>query len=363
MKAHDVRVKFLIVDDLPENLLALEALLEDPSVEILKAASGREALEILLDNDVALALVDVQMPEMDGFELAELMRGTERTKHVPIIFVTAGAEERNRLFKGYDAGAVDFLFKPVEPTILKHKVDIFLRLHRKRNEIARTLRLNEELMAIVGHDLRNPLNVILMTASLMGASATDVETKKAVTRLQTSGKRMLQIISDLNDLSRSRLGGGIPIEPRPMDLATVVHKTIAEIELANPTRRIDVHARGDLRGEWDAPRLEQVFSNLVGNAARHGTDGEPIVVTLEGGDDSVVASIHNGGHVPPELIARLFEPFHTGTGPRKRVEGLGLGLYIVDQLVRAHDGDVEVTSCEREGTTFRVTLPRAARPN
>ena len=139
------------------------------------------------------------MPEMDGFELAELMRGAERTRHVPIIFVTAGMQERHRLFKGYDAGAVDFLFKPLEPSILRHKTETFFQLHRQQQDLAETLRLNEELMAVVGHDLRNPLNVILMTTSLL-AESTDPELKKYVERLQASGSRMLHIIEELFDL-------------------------------------------------------------------------------------------------------------------------------------------------------------------
>src|ERR1700684_312955 len=115
------RVKCLLVDDLEENLLALSALLSREDVEILQARSGAQALELLLRNDVALAFLDVQMPDMDGFELAELMRGSERTRHVPIIFVTAGARAPHRLFKGYETGAVDFLYKPIEPHILKNK--------------------------------------------------------------------------------------------------------------------------------------------------------------------------------------------------------------------------------------------------
>ncbi len=114
-------MKCLLVDDLEENLLALSALLQRPDLEILTARSGSEALELLLVHDVALAFLDVQMPEMDGFELAELMRGSERTRQIPIIFVTAGARDRHRLFKGYESGAVDFLFKPIEPHILQNK--------------------------------------------------------------------------------------------------------------------------------------------------------------------------------------------------------------------------------------------------
>src|SRR5580692_629411 len=144
------RVKCLLVDDLEENLLALSALLRREDVEILQARSAAAALELLLVHDVALAFLDVQMPEMDGFELAELMRGSDRTRHIPLIFVTAGAREQHRLFQGYESGAVDFIYKPIEPHILKNKAQVFFQLYRQRVRLAQdlkdrteTLRLNE----------------------------------------------------------------------------------------------------------------------------------------------------------------------------------------------------------------------------
>src|ERR1700750_1651818 len=168
------RVKCLLVDDLDENLVALSALLNADDVELLEARSGAEALELLLIHDVALAFLDVQMPEMDGFELAELMRGSERTRQVPIIFVTAGARDQHRLFKGYESGAVDFLFKPIEPHILQNKADVFFQLHRHKQQLAHelrekteTLRLNEMLTAVLSHDLRSPLNAVLTSAVLI----------------------------------------------------------------------------------------------------------------------------------------------------------------------------------------------------
>src|SRR5579862_233655 len=168
------RVKCLLVDDLEENLLALAALLRREDVEILEARSGAEALELLLAHEVALAFLDVQMPEMDGFELAELMRGSERTRHVPLIFITAGPRDQHRMFKGYEAGAVDFLYKPIEPHILKNKADVFFQLYRQKQQLAQelrerteTLRLNEMFTAVLGHDLRNPLGAILLSAELL----------------------------------------------------------------------------------------------------------------------------------------------------------------------------------------------------
>ncbi|HEX4335441.1 MAG TPA: hybrid sensor histidine kinase/response regulator [Polyangiaceae bacterium] len=353
-------VKFLIVDDLEENLLVLESLLVRSGLEILKARSGREALELLLLHDVALALIDVQMPEMDGFELAELMRGTDRTSHVPIIFVTAGVREQKRVFRGYDAGAVDFLFKPIDPQILRHKTETFFQLHRQRQALAATLRLNEELMAVVGHDLRNPLNVVLMTAEVLEQKATDPQAQKSIQRLKSSGLRMVQIIDELFDLTRARLSGGIPIERGPADVGAIARTTVAEFEATNPERTIRLETDGNLQGDWDGSRIAQILSNLIGNAIRHGTQDRPVVVTSHGEDGEVVVSIHNDGHIQPALLPTLFEPFQSGPGPRTRAQGLGLGLYIVQQIALAHGGSVDVESDEGHGTTFTVRLPRKA---
>lgn len=354
-------IKFLLVDDLEENLIALEALLARDELTLLKARSGHEALEILLEHDVALALIDVQMPDMDGFELAELMRGVERTRHVPIIFITAGIREGQHVFKGYDAGAVDFLFKPIDPSIVKHKSETFFQLARQRQELADTLRLNEELMAVVGHDLRNPLDVILMTAELLQSDAQSPDVRKCGERLRRSGNRMRQIIDELLDMTRARLGGGIPIEPRPADLLQITKSVVSEMETAHPERRVQLQVDGEFSGTWDAPRLEQVISNLLGNAVRHGAPDSTVKVTLKGDAERVVLCVHNAGHIPPQLLPRVFEPFQSSNRePRSRAGGLGLGLYIVQQIVLAHGGSVDVQSTPRDGTTFHVVLPRVS---
>lgn len=147
------QAKFLLVDDHDANLVALSAVLSHEGVEMITAKSGREALELLLQHDIALAIIDVQMPIMDGFELAELMRGARRTQHVPIIFLTAGPQDNLHRFRGYQAGAVDFLYKPIEPNVLRSKAAIFLDLYRQREELARQrdqfLTLAEEKAALL----------------------------------------------------------------------------------------------------------------------------------------------------------------------------------------------------------------------
>ena len=353
-------VKFLLVDDLEENLVALEALLRRDGLEILKARSGRQALELLLVHDVALALIDVHMPDIDGFELAELMRGTARTRTVPIIFVTAESSEEHRVFQGYDAGAVDFLHKPVDPRILRHKTETFFQLERQRMQLAETLRLNETFVAAVGHDLRNPLNAILTAAQLLEMTATDDRTRLTASRLRSSGKRMSAIIDDLFDLARVRLGGGLTIEPGETDLLAIAQRVVTEHQQVHPRRAFDVHPSGDLRGEWDERRLEQVLSNLIGNALRHGARDSVIAIRLDGAGEEVTFSVHNRGTIPPDILPALFDPFRSGREKASR-EGLGLGLFIVRQVIEAHGGSVEVTSTEQDGTTVGIRLPRRSK--
>jgi signal transduction histidine kinase len=357
------KVKILVVDDLPENLLVLQALLERDDLEILEARSGTEALELLLVHDVALALVDVQMPEMDGFELAELMRGSERTAGVPIIFVTAGARETNRIFQGYDAGAVDFLFKPVEPKILAHKVNTFVQLHRQKqrveelhDQLAETLRLNETFVAAVGHDLRNPLNAIIMMSDLLAHKIEEPAQKRQCERLRSSARRMSVMIDELFDLARVRRNGGLEVRRTRFDLAAVAERIVHELQ-PGEERTIDIATRGDTQGEWDEGRIAQLLSNLVGNALRHGTAGTPVVITLDGTSRDVRVEVRNAGEIPSDQLRTLFDPYRA-RGARGG-QGLGLGLFIVDHIVKAHGGSVEVTA-ESGSTIARVTLPRSA---
>jgi signal transduction histidine kinase len=361
-------IKILIVDDLDENRFALEALLRRDDLEILSARSGAEALELLLAQQVGLALVDVQMPEMDGFELAELMRGAERTRTVPIIFVTAGASDQQRVFKGYEAGAVDFLYKPIEARILKSKVDVFVELAQQRQQLAaevsektERLRLNEMFTAMLGHDLRGPLSAIVMSSILSEKRAIDETQRRAATRTLESAKRMSRMISDMLDLARARLAGGIPVDRKTIDLAAVIDKTIDQYRSAAPAREIDVRRDGSLNGEWDADRIEQMVANLVDNALQHGDAARPVTCVLDGSTQSeVVLSISNGGVIPPELLPHVFDPFRSRNAYRSRSEGLGLGLYIAEQIVRAHGGAIEVESGPDDMTTFRIALPRTS---
>ncbi|HVW03862.1 MAG TPA: hybrid sensor histidine kinase/response regulator [Vicinamibacterales bacterium] len=358
-------VTCLLVDDLEENLVALAALLRRDDVEVLTARSGVEALDLLLRHDVALAIVDVQMPEMDGFELAELMRGSERTRRVPLIFVTAGARDRHRVFKGYDAGAVDFLHKPIEPHVLANKAEVFFELYRHRRQLqedlrarTETLRLNEMLAAVLGHDLRAPLSAILTGASLLEQRSTDPFVRDVVARIGSSGRRMNRMIADMLDFARARLAGGIPIARQGADAGRLVQRVVQEHQATFPQRTIVVEHAGDLSGRWDPDRIAQIASNLVGNALVHGDADAPVVVRLDGcRPDVVTLAVENEGTIERERLPRLFEPFGGVHQPVGHRNGLGLGLYIAQQIAQAHAGHIHVRSADGR-TVFELHVPR-----
>jgi len=356
-------VKVLVVDDMHENLIAMRALLERPGLQVLGAQTGEQALELLLEHEVALALLDVQMPGMDGFMLAELMRGAQRTREVPIIFLTASPNDPTRSFQGYEAGAVDFLHKPVDPRVIESKVAVFIQLYEQRRELRdrndaleRLIALNETMAAVLTHDLRTPLSAMMMAAEIVRIQATTDSVRRSGERIKSSGLRMSRMITQLLDFTRLR-SGSVRIDPQSADLEAVCRAAVAEILQAHPEATIEVTAEGDLKGTFDPDRMTQVFSNLLGNAVQHGTAGQPILVALDGRQPGELrASVFNAGSMPEAIQPRLFAPFKE---LEDRRDGLGLGLYIVDQFVRAHGGGVSGNNTA-EGVLFQVRLPRSA---
>ncbi|PQZ68843.1 hybrid sensor histidine kinase/response regulator [Achromobacter sp. MYb9] len=365
-KPQDERIKCLLVDDVPENLVALEALLESGRVEVLKAQSGPEALELLLHHgDVALALLDVQMPDMNGFELAELIRGSERTRHIPLIFITAGSREQNWQFRGYESGAVDFLYKPIDPRMLSMKANVFFELHERKRALAKqlderteALRINEMFMAVLSHDLRTPLQSIVMGAALLQRQNDDARVASVAQRMIQSSERMARLIDDLLDVTRIRQAGGLTLEPAWMSLDALLQRTVEEVQTGYPGRQIECQCGGNLAGAWDAARLSQVFSNLVGNALHHGSRDIPVRIRADGtAADRVAVTVSNGGSISPALLPHLFNPFRGGERHAEGHKGLGLGLFIAQQIVLSHGGRISASSADGL-THFRVDLPR-----
>jgi signal transduction histidine kinase len=236
-------------------------------------------------------------------------------------------------------------------------------VRRAEEDAARRRRAVDTILGIVGHDLRNPLGAVHMSAALlMKRGGLEGWQARTVERMRSSAGRMGRIIADLLSYTRTRLGSGIPIVPREANLAELAQRVVDELRAANPDREILVSAQGDLSGTWDPDRLEQVASNLVSNAVDHGDPATPVRVELSGEADEVRLAVRNSGPgMPPDVLAHLFEPFSKAPDERSRkASGLGLGLYIARAIVRGHGGEITAVAADGE-TTVTVRLPRAAR--
>lgn len=350
----------LIVDDVAQNLIALEAVLRSEQINVLTASSGAEALEILLAHDVAVAILDVHMPEMNGFGLAELMRGSPRTADIPIIFLTASPRSTPTAFRGYDAGAVDFLYKPIEPQVILSKVQVFVQLDRQRHLLAlrarqleQALALNETMLAVITHDLRTPLSVVSLCGDMLDRLPGNAQVRLMGQRIQRSAGRMSRMLDQLLDFTRIR-SGVFKVEPQRSNLHAVAAQVVEEVRQAHPDRPIRVLSDGDCMGTFDPDRLAQVVSNLAGNAAQH-AQGDEVLVFVDGTASAwLTVRVTNRGQIDDALLPRIFEPFK---GLVSASSGLGLGLYIVDQFARAHGGTT--TACNESGrVAVAVRIPR-----
>lgn len=369
-------IKFLLVDDLDSNLVALQGLLEREGLELLKARSGPEALELLLVHEVALALLDVQMPGMNGFELAELMRGTERTRRVPIIFLTAGAVDQQRRFRGYDAGAVDFIFKPIEPHILRSKAEIFFELAVQRETLRRTAeeaqranRAKDDFLAALSHELRTPLTPVLLTAaSLQGDDALSPEVRAQLAMIRRNVELEAKLIDDLLDITRIS-SGKFTIAPVPTDIHEVLGHTLEIVRGEATGKALQFSTQLEAREHHalvDPTRIQQVFWNLVKNAVKFTPAGGSvsIVTRNEEGGSLVVSVADTGLGISAEALPRIFRAFEQGdVAGQHRYGGLGLGLAISHAIVEVHGGKI-VAQSEGigRGATFTVTLKAMAAP-
>ena len=374
MDAHEP-VNILMVDDHPGKLLTYEVMLRDLGENLIKAASGREALEHLLKTDIAVVLMDVSMPEIDGFALATLIRQHPRYQQTAIIFISAVHLTDLDMLKGYEYGAVDYLTVPIIPGLLRAKVCVFADLYRKtaalQREIVERQRLEREaqraqhfallgrLAAGVSHEIRNPLSAIFLHVDVLEEELRQPspDSASALTQALTEIKTQLARLDDLlqDYLSLARVATS---ERAPQDLGVAVQAWAQEwLPLATP-RGVRLQLEGIERLQtvpFHTSTLRRAILNLVQNALDAMPQGGTLSLRGEGIATQVQLQVcDTGSGIPAEQLPHIFEPLYT-----TKQEGTGLGLYIMQEIVAAHGGEVMVESVVGQGTTFTLTLPRA----
>lgn len=375
----------LLVDDQELNLKLMAAVLDDLRCEVVSSTSGREALRMLGEREFALVLLDVRMPDMDGFTVARHIRENTALQTIPIIFVTGATNSEESLFRGYESGAVDVLFKPVNTTILASKVQIFLDLHRHKKELERLVRAREQALAeldafsySVSHDLRAPLRPLAGFSSILledYGDKLDEEGKRLLERIANAAQRMEHIIEELLRLSRiSR--ANVRIER--VDLSALAAAVVAEVQTNEPRAdkdAVEIVIAPSMTALADSQLLRIALDNLVRNAWKFTskTDNPRIEIgarpmTEEERErelDDELASptgtptcyfvADNGVGFDPKGAAMLFKPFQR-LHSVKEFDGTGIGLAIVRRVIQHHGGRIWADAAPNQGATFAFTL-------
>ena len=361
----------LVVDDHPHNLIAIQGVLSDVHCKMVAARSGAEALLRVQERAYAVVLMDIRMPGLDGFATASFMRQRVESSETPITFITGEDIDRNRLDQAYGLGAVDFLIKPFEPQVLRSKVALFAELFRLRDQ-ARALRKSrdehregvrtrEEWLAMVAHDLRQPLAATSLSVAAILRNSSEVEVERMRRHyaiIQRALIHMERMVGDLMDISRLE-SGTFDVQLAPSSMADILHQAAEllspiaaergiRLEMAQVPSPCVVHCERD--------RILQVLSNLVGNAIKFSSSGGSIVVGCEIAPEEIVVSVRDTGPgIPEEHASHVFDKYWRG---KRSGDGLGLGLPIVRSIITAHGGRVWLESAVERGSTFYFSLPR-----
>jgi len=360
--------KILIVDDKKENLFALEKTLSETNVQIVKASCGNEALRLSLNHDFALAILDVQMPNMDGYELAELLRSDDKTRRLPIIFLTAALMQEIDIFKGYESGGVDYILKPYRPAILLSKVAIFLELDRQKSELLEKQKLleasNNELKAFaysVSHDLRAPIRHVNSFAKLLKESATDnldEKSQRYLSMIIDAAIRMGQLVDDLLEFSRA---GRVGMTLRPVDLRQLVDKTIADLKTDIEDRDIAWKICSLPKVYADQSLIQIVLDNLISNAVKFTGKCKNAQIEIgeapNGENEFIIFVRDNGCGFDMNYIDKLFGVFQR-LHRQEEFEGTGIGLANVRRIITRHGGRTWAESTLGKGANFYISLPR-----
>jgi two-component system sensor histidine kinase/response regulator len=385
----DDRVNILLVDDQPANLVALEAMLQGLGQNLIRAESGREALKWLLTHEFAVILLDVKMPEMDGFETATLIRQRDRSRHTPILFLTAADNTQTQAVRGYALGAVDYLVKPVVPEFVRSKVAVFVELAKKTELLKRQAQLlaeseqaaldlaetraelvrdlehkNRELESFsyaVSHDLRAPLRRIdSFTRAVLESQGErlDEAGRRFLSRVREASQHMSQLIDDVLYLSRVTRAD---LREQEVDLSSLASLILRRFQEAEPGRTVEVKIRPGMLVTGDGQLLKIALENLLENAWKF-TANQPAAriefgVTQVSGEPTYFIR-DNGAGFDMTYADRLFGPFQR-LHPQNEFSGSGIGLATVQRIIHRHGGRVWAEGLVGQGATFQFTLGRA----
>lgn len=378
-------INILLVDDEPRNLDALEAILADASYRLLRADSAEKALHTLLENDVAAIVLDIKMPGVSGFELAQLIKGTKRFRQIPIVFLTAHLLDDQDILTGYGAGAVDYLTKPLKPEILRHKVAVFADLFRKTQALAelnqtlearvldRTAELErsesalrvmnqqkDQFLATLAHELRNPLAPLRTGLDILLRQSSDPAMTRTLSVMNRQLDHMVRLVDDLLDVSRiSR--GTLEMRKEATDLTTAIDRALETTApmMARRTQSVSLDASGRIPVVVDATRIAQIVGNLLNNASKFSPAGA--VIRVHASSDGKVATVRvvdEGRGIAPEHMERVFQMFAKAERSGPADVGLGIGLALSRQLAELHGGTLTASSAGLGlGATFTLTIP------
>ncbi len=380
-------INILLVDDEQRNLDALEAILHDPAYRLLRADNAERALQLLLAHDVAAIVLDIKMPVVSGIELAQLIKGTKKFRQIPIVFLTAHLLDDHDVLAGYGAGAVDYLTKPVNPQVLRHKVGVFADLFRKTHALAelnehlekRVLERTTELaqseaalreagqqkdrfLATLAHELRNPLAPLRTGLDILIQQPQPSEIAgHTLSVMNRQLDHMVRLVDDLLDVSRIS-HGTLEIQREQVDLSSIIDRAIETVgpSLVRRNQAVTVDAEGPVPALVDPIRVAQIIGNLLNNASKHSPPRAQIRIELRReGELATIRVIDQGAGIPPEQLTRVFEMFtkieRPGQSPK---DGLGIGLALSRQLAELHGGTLTGTSAgEGKGATFALSVP------
>ncbi|MDQ8052459.1 MAG: hybrid sensor histidine kinase/response regulator [Pedobacter sp.] len=364
----------LIVDDTPENLISLKKVLEKHDFEVDTASSGEEALKKVLKNSYVLIILDVQMPGMDGFEVAEAISGYSKAKDTAIIFLSAANTEFRFIAKGYSSGGLDYITKPVDINILLLKVKTFYRIYdqnRKLNEMQKSLieeiefrkeaeRKKDEFISIASHELKTPLTSVKGYVQLLERSAKKgdhVTVQKHLEKAQLQLEKLNNLIADLLDISKIE-SGKLKFNKQDFQIDTLIDNVIEIMHQSNPEFTIIKKGSAHCSIYGDEMRIEQVIVNFLTNAIKYSPGTDTIELQVSVKDDQLYIGVKDSGiGMLPEQLNHVFDKFYRVEETSQRFQGLGIGLYISAEIIRRHGGQIGVNSEYGKGSTFYFFMP------